>query len=69
MTQSDLTVAIDGWPEPARPGEYTAAMCGETLAAAAWLARHDAECADFCSRVAVICLNPLDRVLVDGHAG
>ncbi|MFC3992896.1 hypothetical protein [Actinoplanes siamensis] len=65
MAQADLTVEIDGRGEPARTVQYTAAMCGETLAGAAWLARHDAECEDYCSRVAVVCLNPLDRVLTD----
>jgi hypothetical protein len=69
MAQSEFTVEIDGRGEPARMIEYTAAMCGETLAGAAWLARHDAGCEDYCSRVAVVCLNPLDRVLVDGVAG
>ncbi|MFI1989928.1 hypothetical protein [Actinoplanes sp. NPDC020271] len=64
MAQSDLTVEIDGRGEPAPMPDYTAAMCGETLAGTAWLARHDAECEDYCSRVAVVCLNPLDRVLV-----
>ncbi|BCY05981.1 hypothetical protein [Actinoplanes sp. L3-i22] len=66
MASSDLTVEIDGRGEPARMIEYTAAMCGETLAGAAWLDRHDPGCEDYYSRVAVVCLNPLDRVLVKG---
>ncbi|BCJ44727.1 hypothetical protein GCM10010168_15400 [Actinoplanes ianthinogenes] len=66
MARSDLTVDLDGPADPARTVEYTAAMCGETLAGTAWLAGHDAECEDFCSRVAVVCLSPLDRVLVTG---
>ncbi|KUL24508.1 hypothetical protein [Actinoplanes awajinensis] len=69
MAQSDLTVEIDGRPEPARTVEYTAAMCGETMAGAAWLTRHDAGSEDFCSRVALVCLNQLDRALINGRAG
>ncbi len=69
MAHSDLTVEIDGFGEPARTIEYTAAMCGETLAGAAWLTRHDTGCEDYCSRVAVVCLNSLDRVLTDRVAG
>jgi hypothetical protein len=69
MAQSELTVTTDGSPDLTRTVEYTAAMCGETLAGTAWLARHDAECEDFCSRVAVVCLSPLDRVLVDDVTG
>ena len=66
MAQTDLSVDLDEPAEPARMVDYTAAMCGETLAGAVWLDRHDAGCEDFCSRVAVVCLNPLDRVLVTG---
>ncbi|GIE88010.1 hypothetical protein [Actinoplanes regularis] len=61
MAHSDLTVEIDRLGEPAHTIDYTAAMCGETLAGAAWLTRHDAGCEDYCSRVAVVCLNSLEH--------
>ncbi|WIM97479.1 hypothetical protein ACTOB_001007 [Actinoplanes oblitus] len=66
MERTELTVSLDSPADPVRTAEYTAAMCGETLAGAAWLEQHDAECDDYCSRVAVVCLSPLDRVLITG---
>jgi hypothetical protein len=69
MAQSELTVTRDGIPDPVRMVEYTAAMCGETLAGAAWLTRRDAESDDFCSKMALVCLDPMDRAPVRSTAG